>query len=139
MSVNKVVITRSVMARMRTSNSNGVNLCVWGRALRLGQAGENAKLPVGEEKKYSGYKNQIFVSGLLPSRKCPLPSHLGASQCARSSSSKGRASEREGGTQKEEAAETQCGLYRFHAAVHHCPLTNTITAIGTRAGDKNRT
>lgn len=25
----------------------------------------------GEERKYSGYKNQIFVSGLLPSCKCP--------------------------------------------------------------------
>lgn len=25
----------------------------------------------GEERKYSGYKNQIFVSGLLPTCKCP--------------------------------------------------------------------
>lgn len=31
----------------------------------------------GEERKYSGYKNQIFVSGLLPSCKCPP---FGASQ-----------------------------------------------------------
>lgn len=70
---NKVVITRPVMAKMLPSNSKSANFCVEGPAFLLCQPDERVKLPVGEEQKYSGYKIQIFVSGLLPSCAWPPP------------------------------------------------------------------
>lgn len=81
------------------------------------------KMPVGEERKYSGYKNQIFVSGLLPSCKCPL---LGASQCVCSSTSKTAPLSLKGKIGKE-AVKTQCGLYHLHTPARHWQLRNTTT------------
>lgn len=83
----------------------------------------------GEERKYSGYKNQIFVSGLLPSCKCPL---LGASQCVCSSTSKTGPLSLKGKIGKE-VAETQCGLYHLRTPARHWQLRNTTTYIRCHA------
>lgn len=122
------------MAGALTSDSNCANVCVWGPAFLLRRADENVNLPVGEEKKYSRYKNQIFVSGLLPSCKCPLPFPpvWGPHSVRPATPAKADPPSLKGGggeQKEEEAAETQCALYHFHAAVRHRQRRNTITLI----------
>lgn len=90
----------------------------------------------GEERKYSGYKNQIFVSGLLPSCKCPP--FGGLTVCVQLHQ-QDRPSESKGGNRKKEVAETQCGLYHLHAAARHWQLRNTTTYICCHATLKTNT
>lgn len=77
------------------------------------------KMPVGEERKYSGYKKQIFVSGLLPSCKCPP---LGASQCVCSSTSKKGPLNLKGNTEKNGGSVATMWSLSF---THGCPSLTT--------------
>lgn len=72
---------------------------------------------VSGEREYSGYKNQIFVSGLLPSCKCPpfggLTVCVPLYQQDKPSESKGE--------KEKEVVETQCGL-KIHTRL---PVTDS--------------
>lgn len=89
----------------------------------------------GEERKYSGYKNQIFVSGLLPSCKCPP--FGGLTVCVQLNQ-QDRPTESKGENRKKEVAETQCGLYHLHTAARHWQLRNTTTYIRCHAALKTK-
>lgn len=90
----------------------------------------------GEERKYSGYKNQIFVSGLLPSCKCPP--FGGLTVCVQLHQ-QDRLSESKGENRKGGSRDTMRSLSFTHA----CPSLTAqkyhhLYPLSRRAEDKNQ-